>query len=98
MPELTEVTNEAAVKIEETQARIEDEEDEDSDTTIPELEDTGKQRIEPPLSWWLTESFADRKHSRSAWQGNRRPARLGVEGEAVARREEGPQDNVEIGT
>jgi len=41
MPELTEITNETPAKVEETEARIEDDEDDDSDTTIPELEDTG---------------------------------------------------------
>lgn len=41
MPELTEITNETPVKVEETEARIEDDDDDDSDTTIPELEDTG---------------------------------------------------------
>lgn len=40
MPELTEIT-EIPAKVEETAARIEDD-DEDSDDTIPELEDTGK--------------------------------------------------------
>lgn len=40
MPELTEIT-EIPAKVEETAARIEDDDD-DSDDTIPELEDTGK--------------------------------------------------------
>lgn len=44
MPELTEITNETPVKIEESEARIEDDDDDDSDTTIPELEDTGNWR------------------------------------------------------
>lgn len=40
MPELTEIT-EIPLKVEETAARIEDDDD-DSDDTIPELEDTGE--------------------------------------------------------
>lgn len=39
MPELTEIT-EIPLKVEENVARIEDD-DEDSDDTIPDLEDTG---------------------------------------------------------
>lgn len=44
MPELTEITD-APVTNPETEPRIEDDDDEDSDNTIPELEDTGQSNI-----------------------------------------------------
>lgn len=104
MPELTEITNETPIKIEETEARIEDDDDDDSDTTIPELEDTGnylrclqiqkahaaslKQYVLISLVFFVV--FPYRQHRRSFRQRNRRSSRFGVESKTISRRKKSP--------